>query len=135
LDCINLMNKYSYQNWFFLDLSMPYFVMYSNKAVSGEINGFTPENLAVRFSEFEPIEYALSFKNKVKWAWVDCFTQMPLNEENYKMLKGANFKLCLVAPELQKHKIERTSEFQEIIKKNNIELDAVCTKNPELWKK
>jgi hypothetical protein len=135
LECINLMNKYGYKNWFFLDLSMPYFVTYSNKAASGEIEGFAPDNLAVRFSEFEPIEYALSFKDKVRWVWVDCFTKMPLDKKNYKMLKDVNFKLCLVAPELQKHKIERTFEFQEILQKNNINLDAVCTKKPELWSK
>lgn len=131
--CISMMNNYNFKNWFFLDLSMPYFVIYSNKAQSGEIEGFTPNNLAVRFSEFEPIEYALSFKGKVKWVWVDCFTKMPLNKENYQKLKDANFKLCLVAPELQKHKIERTTQFQEILEKNNIKLDAVCTKKPELW--
>ena len=135
LQCINLMNKYNYKNWFFLDLSMPYFVIYSNKAISREIEGFTPDNLAVRFSEFEPIEYALSFKDKVKWVWVDCFNQMPLNKKNYQILKDANFKLCLVAPELQKHNIERTSEFQKILQDNGLGLDAVCTKKPELWNK
>ena len=96
---------------------------------------FSPNNLAVRFSEFEPIEYALAFKAKVRWVWIDCFTKMPLDKKNYQILKDAHFKLCLVAPELQKHNIERTSEFQKILKKNNIKLDAVCTKKPELWKK
>jgi len=135
LQCVNLMKEYNYRNWFFLDLSMPYFVAYSNKAISGEIEGFTPDNLAVRFSEFEPIEYALSFKDKVKWVWIDCFTKMPLNKENYQILKDANFKLCLAAPELQKHKIERTYEFQKNLQDNSIGLDAVCTKKPELWNK
>lgn len=132
--CISLMNKYNYTNWFFLDLSMPYFVIYSNKAASKEIEGFTPDNLAVRFSEFEPIEYALSFEGKVRWVWVDCFTKMPLTQDNAQKLKDANFKLCLVAPELQKHDIDRAVEFQNILQNNNIKLDAVCTKKPELWK-
>ena len=43
LPCINLMKKYNYKNWFFLDLSMPYFVMYSNKAITSEIEGFFPK--------------------------------------------------------------------------------------------
>ena len=135
LECIRLMNKYNYRNWFFLDLSMPCFVIYSNKAFLGEMEGFTAENLAVRFSEFEPIEYALSFTGRVKWVWVDCFNNIPLNRQNYKILKSAGFKLCLVAPELQKHNIERTFEFQAILRDNNIQLDAVCTKNPTLWNK
>jgi hypothetical protein len=66
--------------------------------------------------------------------WIDCFKNLPLNIECYEKLKLANFKLCLVAPELQKHDVERTKEFQDIIKKNNFIIDAVCTKNPNLWK-
>jgi len=134
-ECINLMNKYNYKKWFFLDLSMPYFIKYANKANRGKIKGFTPDNIAVRFSEFEPIEYAVSFKGKVNWAWIDCFTKMPLDKGSYKILKDANFKLCLFPPELQKHGVERIVEFQEILKKDHIKLDAVCTKNPELWNK
>jgi hypothetical protein len=133
--CIELMQKYNYKNWFFLDLSMPFFAIYTEKAYRGEINGFTPENLAVRFSEREPIEYALAFKDKAKWVWVDCFTKMPLNKTNYKQLKNAGFKICLVAPELQKHDIAKTKEFQNILDGEGIELDAVCTKKPELWEK
>ena len=133
-ECIDLMNKHNYKNWFFLDLSMPYFVTYANKAYLNEIKGFTPDNLAVRFSEFEPIEYALAFKNKAGWVWVDCFTKMPLNRENYKLLKDANFKLCLVAPELQQHTIEKTNEFQKILQQENIKLNAICTKNVKLWR-
>lgn len=132
--CIELMNKFNYSNWFFLDISMPYFIKYSNISNNFIIKNFTPNNLAVRFSEFEPIEYALSFKDKVRWVWIDCFKNLPLNIEYYEKLKLANFKLCLVAPELQKHDVERTKEFQDIIKKNNFIIDAVCTKNPNLWK-
>jgi len=132
--CIELMNKFNYSNWFFLDISMPYFIKYSNISNNFIIKNFTPNNLAVRFSEFEPIEYALSFKDKVRWVWIDCFKNLPLNIECYEKLKLANFKLCLVAPELQKHDVERTKEFQNIIKKNNFTIDAVCTKNPNLWK-
>jgi hypothetical protein len=32
---------------------------------------------------------------------LNSFTQLPLNTENYKTLKEAGFKLCLVSPELQ----------------------------------
>jgi hypothetical protein len=113
---------------------MPYFIKYSNISNNSIIKNFTPNNLAVRFSEFEPIEYALSFKDKVRWVWIDCFKNLPLNIKCYEKLKLANFKLCLVAPELQKHDVERTKEFQNIIKKNNFIIDAVCTKNPNLWK-
>ena len=133
MECIKLMNKYKIKSWFFLDLSMPYFCLYANKAYKREIEGFSPENFAVRFSEYEPIEYALAFKDKASWVWVDCFTKMPLNEKSYKQLKDANFKICLVAPELQKHSIQKTFLFQEVLKQDDIKIDAVCTKNANLW--
>lgn len=133
LACIELMKKYRILNWFFLDLSMPYFSIYSQKAFDKELEGFSSENLATRFSEREDLTYALNFKDKARWLWVDCFTYMPLNAENYSLIKKANFKICLVAPELQKHPLDKTQEFQKILVEENIKIDAVCTKFPELW--
>jgi hypothetical protein len=129
--CIELMNNYKINNWFFLDLSMPYFVIYSNVAKKNEITGFSQENLAVRFSEYEPLEYALSFSGRAKWIWVDCFTKMPLNQSSYDKIKKAGFKICIVSPELQKHQLTKISEFKEQI--TNLTIDAVCTKRPDLW--
>ena len=131
LECINLMEKYKVKKWFFLDLSMPYFAIYAEKAFKNEIKGFTADNLAVRFSEREPVEYALAFQNKARWVWVDCFTEMPLNQENYNKLKQAGYKICIVSPELQHHSIERIDEFKEKLK--NMQIDAVCTKRIDLW--
>lgn len=129
--CIELMNEFQIKNWFFLDLSIPYFVKYAKLAESAFIKGFGPENLAVRFSEEEPIEYALNFSGKAKWVWVDCFTKLPLDDNYYKKLKQAGFKICLVSPELQKFPLERIFEFKAQLKEKKI--DAVCTKNPDLW--
>jgi len=129
--CIKIMQKYQINKWFFLDLSMPYFVLYAAIAEKSTIDGFRPENLAVRFSEREPIEYALSFTGKAEWVWVDCFTHMPMNEHHYQELKNAGFKICLVSPELQKHPLDRISEFKEQI--STMEIDAICTKRPDLW--
>lgn len=132
-ECIKLMNKYGIKNWFFLDLSMPYFAIYAEKAYNNEIAGFSIDNLAVRFSEREPVEYALAFANKAKWVWVDCFTEMPLNNTNYKLLKNAGFKICIVSPELQHHSLDRIDEFKA--KLNSFDIDAVCTKRVDLWEK
>lgn len=129
--CVELMNKFKIKNWFFLDLSMPYFVKYAKLAASGAIAGFGPENLAVRFSEEEPIEYALNFAGKAKWTWVDCFTKLPLNDESYKKLKACGFNICLVSPELQGHAMEKIAEFKKQLVGNKV--DAVCTKYPDLW--
>jgi hypothetical protein len=67
-------------------------------------------------------------KDKVKWVWVDCFNNFPLNQKNYKKIKDAGFKICLVSPELQKHDISKIKKFKEIIYKNNFKIDAICTK-------
>ncbi|MBI1216289.1 MAG: hypothetical protein GC185_10805 [Alphaproteobacteria bacterium] len=130
--CIDLMNEYGVAEWFFLDLSMPYFVRYADKAASGVIGGFGPENLAVRFSEREPIEYALAFTGKAGWVWVDCFTDIPLDAETHARLKAAGFRICLVAPELQGHPPEMAARFRERLE--GLDIDAVCTKRSDLWR-
>ena len=129
--CIDLMNKYAIKKWFFLDLSMPYFAIFSEKAKNLHIKGFCPDNLAVRFSEREPIEYALSYAGKAKWVWIDCFSFVPLSVETYKKLKKLNFKICIVSPELQNHPKNKIADFK--LQLNTIDIDAVCTKYPEMW--
>ncbi len=126
--CIELMNEFKITNWFFLDLSMPYFVKYAKE---GSIQGFGPDNLAVRFSEAEPLEYAISFAGKARWVWVDCFTKLPIDDVIYRELQQAGFKICLVSPELQGHSAERISEFR--VQLAGKEIDAVCTKYANLW--
>jgi hypothetical protein len=108
-------------SYFLLDVSLPFLVKLSNA-------GF--KNMAIRFSEYEPIELATKFVNKVNWVWVDCFTQLPLNIDNYSFFKN-NFKICLVSPELQGHSLDRVAEFKEQLR--HLPVDAVCTKKPELW--
>lgn len=130
--CIELMKQYGIKSWFFLDLSMPYFVKFSMNAINGSISGFNTENLAVRFSQYEPIEYALAFQNKAQWVWVDCFDGKPVDAESLTKLKLCGFKLCLVSPELHGYTKENTESFS--LKCKQFDIDAVCTKYPELWK-
>jgi hypothetical protein len=118
---IALMEKYQISNYFFLDLSLPFLIKYMKKGVS---------KIAVRFSEFEPMEFVMKFAGKVEWVWVDCFTDLPLNQDNYTILKK-HFKLCLVSPELQGFDVSRIQEFKN--KLQDMPVDAVCTKRPDLW--
>lgn len=118
---LSLMEIYKVENYFFLDLSLPFLIKYMRKGVS---------DIAVRFSEFEPLEFVMKFAGKVKWVWVDCFTDLPLTEENYKLLKQ-HFKLCLVSPELQGYDVSRIEDFKTKLK--GMPIDAVCTKRPDLW--
>ena len=130
--CIKLMKSYKIENWFFLDLSMPFLVKYSLIAAENNIPGFSPANLAVRFSDFEPLEYAISYSGRASWVWIDTFQNFALNQKNYKRLTDAKFKLCLVSPELQGGSKEEISRMKSLIK--DFSIDAVCTKFPNLWR-
>lgn len=129
--CIDLMREFNFSNWFFLDLSMPYFVKYSFEAFNSRDPMFNKNNLAVRFSDEEPIEYAASFANKAAWVWVDIFKKSVLCKQNIIKLKSLGFKICLVSPELQGHPIEFRDKFITNIDLSSI--DAVCTKDPIFW--
>ena len=118
------LKKFKIKNFFFLDQSFPTIVRLSS-------NG--QRNCAVRVSEFESIESALLFKNKVDWIWVDTFTKLFLTLEDYKKLKLAKFKLCLVSPELNKTNKFDIEEIKDIIKEKSFQFDAICTKFPEKW--
>ncbi len=123
---LELLDKYNIKDFFFLDSSIPMIYLLSNMGITKS---------AVRFSEIEPIELALSMKGRADWVWVDCFSKLPINQDNYKILKDNGFKLCLVSPELQGRQ-EDIEKYKEYILKNNIKFDAVCTKsyNIDKWK-
>ena len=130
-ECINIMEEYEVNNWFFLDMSMPFLVKYSDLAHKRIPRRFSPNNLAVRFSDREPIEYALAFKDKVKWVWVDYFDNFPLNKKTFLSFKSASFKICLVSPELQNKPCLNHIQLAKIC--SDFDIDAICTKKPEFW--
>ena len=123
---ISLMKKNNIYNFFFLDQSFPFLI---KTAKSGE------SRCAVRVSEFESIETAMSLSGKVDWAWIDCFTLFPLsNLEANRLQSEGGFKLCFVSPELQRDvSNDEIISFRNYIESLGIHGDAVCTKRPELW--
>lgn len=124
---ISMMKSRGITDYFFLDQSFPFLIKWSN---AGE------HRCAVRVSEFESVETALTLAGKVDWVWVDYFSRFPLNRRSAGRLTDAGFRLCLVSPELQGRKPE-TGIFQLalFLKEQNILADAVCTKRPDLWQK
>lgn len=117
-----LLAKYGITNYFFLDSSFP---MLRQLVARGE------RRAAIRFSEFEPIEYALAMAGQIDWVWVDCFTKLPLTPASHAALKK-HFKLCLVSPELQGRSADTISSFAA--EAAPYAIDAVCTKYPERWR-
>tara|TARA_B100000575_G_scaffold10020_1_gene7378 strand:- start:3357 stop:3947 length:591 start_codon:yes stop_codon:yes gene_type:complete len=122
---LKIINRKKIKNFFFLDQSIPFLI---KTMKTGE------RRCAIRLSEYESIYTVLNFKNKIKWIWVDCFTKLPLNFNEYKILKNCNFKLCLVSPELQGiNDIKKINKFIDKIKFSKMKFDAVCTKYPTMW--
>jgi hypothetical protein len=122
---INLMQSHGITDYFFLDQSFPFLIKWSK---AGE------RRCAVRVSEFESIETALTLAGKIDWAWIDCFTHFPLDHYSATRLQDAGFKLCLVSPELQTRDAEiEIPQLITLLHKYDIQPDAVCTKRPDLW--
>ncbi|PIP89159.1 MAG: hypothetical protein COW01_00275 [Bdellovibrionales bacterium CG12_big_fil_rev_8_21_14_0_65_38_15] len=115
---IELAKKYSINDYFFLDSSIPMI----NKLTKANIDQF-----AIRLSELEPIEQLHSFSGKAQWVWVDCFTRFILTREMEQEIHKMGFKVCLVCPSLQgrSHEIE---QYISMIKSQKIKVDAVCSK-------
>ena len=121
---ILLMEKYNIKNFFFLDQSFPLLI---KTIFIGE------KRTSIRVSEYESIETALKLSGKAEWVWVDFFNYFPLDYESFLKLNVANFKLCLVSPELQGHSYKKVDNLKNELKRMKINFDAVCTKNPNLW--
>ena len=124
---IELMKTRGITDYFFLDQSFPFLVKWSK---AGE------RRCAVRVSEFENIETALTLAGKVDWVWVDCFTHFPLSQQDVQKLKNSGFNLCLVSPELQGRNAEiEIPQLANLLAERGIKADAICTKRPDLWEK
>lgn len=122
---IESMKSQGISDYFFLDQSFPFLVKWSKL---GE------RRCAVRVSEFESIETAMSLAGKLEWVWVDCFTHFPLSGVEARRLQNAGFKLCLVSPELQGRNAElEIPALATLLKERGIQAEAVCTKRTDLW--
>ena len=122
---IALMDKHHIEDYFFLDQSFPFLIKWSRQGL---------RRAAVRVSEFEHMETALTLAGQVDWVWVDCFTRFPLNGQQAKALQAAGFKLCLVSPELQGRMApSAVADLRQILQQEGIEAEAVCTKRPDWW--
>jgi hypothetical protein len=124
-EILKIMGKYQISDYFFLDQSFPFL----QKTVN---NG--NKNAAVRVSDIESIETVL--KTNCEWIWIDCFKgDWSFLPDVIKSLNGYERKTCLVSPELVRQNIDNEiSELLDIIKKNELRFNAVCTKNPDRWK-
>lgn len=123
---IELMRAKGHDDWFFLDQSFPFLVKWAR---AGE------RRCAVRVSEFESVDTALTLAGRIDWVWVDCFTRFALTGDEARRLKDAGFKLCLVSPELQGRDAQaEVPQLAALLAERGIAADAVCTKRADLWR-
>ena len=122
---LELMERAAIENFFFLDQSFPFLV---KTARAGE------SRCAVRVSEYESVQTALSLEGLVRWVWIDCLTHFPLTGAQARQLTDAGFRCCLVSPELHGRPAGReVPALRGLLSALPMRADAVCTKEPSLW--
>jgi hypothetical protein len=119
---LELIKQYSIDRYFFLDTALPTLVRWA----------FLESNrhFAIRVSQYEHPDSISVFRGKAEWVWVDCFDGKPIDSGHVKALKN-NFRVCLVSPELQAKGPQDLSRFRDMLPF----ADAICTKDPDSWKK
>ena len=123
---IGLMRSHGIDDYFFLDQSFPFLVRTAGRGES---------RCAVRVSEFESIDTAMTLAGRVQWIWVDCFSRFPLDAADAAKLRDAGFKLCLVSPELQgRDPATAIPALRDLLRRESSVADAVCSKEPALWR-
>jgi hypothetical protein len=122
----DLAEKHHIKDYFMLDLSFPSLI---NLVRRGE------SRVALRVSKYELTPSAMTLSGKVNWIWLDCFEGFPLGSDEFRTLKDAGFKICLVSPELHNPSrvVKDLPSMQKTMSELNVKVDAVCTKHPELW--
>lgn len=113
---IDLAKKHGVTDYFLLDVEFPYLYRATRKE--------NIRDIAVRYSEAEPIEMSLAQSGFVDWVWVDTNTKLPLTKSAYVQLKDAGFKLCLVSPD-RWGRPDDIEEYKKQLEEDGIEFDAV----------
>jgi len=116
-----LLSKFNIRRFFFLDTTLPTLVKLTVKSQE--------RHVAVRVSEYEPVEAAERFAGLADWIWLDCFDGAAPSFETVRHLKKS-FKVCLVSPELQGYPSDQINKFLPL----KPAVDAICTKVPERWR-
>lgn len=119
LKCLDVIKKYKITDYFFLDSTFPMIYLLNMQ--------YNNNNIASRFSEYEPLEFTQSIYNFIKWIWIDCFNLLPINKDSYESIKKINKKICIVSPELQQHP-EKIELYRKQLNDDGIIPDAICCK-------
>lgn len=115
---LETLNKYNVSKYFFLDQPFPTI----KKTIKNGCN-----NIALRFSEYESVNFLENMSGMCKWVWVDSFEKYSHDITIIKRIQKMGYKLCFVSPELQgRYDSKERAEVLEACK--TLEADAICTK-------
>lgn len=121
----DLMRFHAIEDYFFLDQAFPYILWGSQK---GNMKA------ALRYSEFESMSSLRLAQGIAEWVWVDSFHPFSHTSEQLDEISAMGFKICIVAPELQKRTNQaEISAIQKVLMETRVPVDAVCTKLPQVW--
>jgi hypothetical protein len=122
---LKILKKNKIKNYFFHDQTFSSLLKSKNKI-----------NVSLRYSEYEGLKKTNELFDKIKWLWIDNFNEIKLKKKFYLFLKKKKVKICIVSPELvNKNRLNEIKKLFLYFKRNNFFIDAVCTKNPEIWMK
>jgi hypothetical protein len=121
---LELLSNYSVKDFFFLDQSYPSIRRMVRQGMT---------KVATRVSDFEDLTTSLSSGSE--WVWLDSFSgDWSYLPEVVPRISNNNQKTCLVSPELQRaESSDELRGLQRILELNDLNVTAVCTKNPDKW--
>jgi hypothetical protein len=111
-------------DFFFLDQSFPFLIKTLRAGLT---------QTAVRLSEYESPDCLSELQNQ--WVWLDSHTSnWSFLAKAVKVSRETGKKICLASPELHNRDPKNEIvEIKKILMDCGIQLDAVCTKSPDLW--
>ncbi len=124
-EVLKILNKKNVSNFVLFDVSFPFIYKLLSQ---------NQRKLAIRISKYEALEGFVKLKIKPKWVWLDLFEDIiPLSKKSHMLLRQNKIKIIIVSPELHGRNIDNIKKIKNQIKRRNINIDAVCTKVPDLW--
>ena len=122
---LKILRRNKVRNFFFHD-----------QTFSTVLKNMSKTKVSVRYSEFEDLKKTNQLFKKIRWLWIDNFTNLKIDKRFFHSLKKMKVNICIVSPELVNKK--RENEIKKIhnyLLKNKTYPNAVCTKKPQVWKK
>ncbi|CAN1484249.1 hypothetical protein MCEZE9_00025 [Candidatus Nanopelagicaceae bacterium] len=121
---IEALNPLGISDYFFLDQNYPSI----RRTIAMGVN-----KLATRVSDFEDLDTCL--KSGSEWVWLDSFSgDWSYLPTAVRAISQNGQKSCLVSPELQRgDESSEMSILHELIRKEELIIDGVCTKFAKSW--